>query len=56
MNDADKHRQQGSDAGDVDRLLSELLVELKKASVPGKIDELAKKLQEQLDRDRRKAD
>lgn len=40
----------------MDGLLSELLIELEKAPVPGKIDELAKKLQEQLDRRRKAVD
>ena len=50
MSDADKDKPDDSDAGEIEKLQSELLVELNKASVPGKIDQLARKLQEQLDR------
>ena len=56
MRDAEKGKRNDSDAGDVNKLQSELLVELGKASVPGRIDQLARKLQEQLDRGGKKRD
>lgn len=56
MSDTEKPGRDGSHQGDVDTLLSDLLVELKKATIPGRIDELARKLQEQLDRLGKKTD
>lgn len=56
MSDAEKDRPDDSDAADVEKLQSELLVELNKASVPGRIDQLARKLQERLDRSGKKGD
>lgn len=44
-----------SDNRGVDRLLAELLHELSRASVPGRIDELARQLQEELARRSEKA-